>query len=177
MALIQFNLSLAQCLILGEVLLVLALKVGDLLRKLLHLICRLSMNILGKLLILCLSGAFQSLNLILQLLVLILQLHHLLSINLAAITVIIVFSIGSIALSKPSKLFSQFCVLLYFLLVLSVEFFILGNHALLIYKHLVEVFELLRQEDCLIANDRVNAIQILQIKTFVRSNKYGNDGA
>ena len=61
--------------------------------------------------------------------------------------------------------------------MLSVEFFILGNHALLVYEHLVEVLELLRQEDCLIANDRVNAIQVLQIKVMVRSYKYVNDGA
>ena len=179
-ALIQFNLSLAQRLILGEVLLVLALEIGDLLRKLLHLICRLSMNVLGKLLVLCLSSAFQSLNLVLQQLVLILQLRQLLRINLAGRTRIIGASVVgpmSTALPIPSKLCSQLRVLLHFLLVLSVEFFILGNHALLIYEHLVEVFELLGQEDCLIAYDRVNAIQVLQIKTMVRSYKYVNDGA
>ena len=108
MALVQFNLSLAQCLILGEVLLVLALQIGDLLRKLLHLICRLSVNVLGKLLVLCLSGAFQGLNLVLQLLVLILQLRQLLSINLAGRTVVIVGASVSgaetAALPKPSKL-------------------------------------------------------------------------
>ena len=168
-ALIQFNLSLAQRLILGEVLLVLALEIGDLLRELLHLICRLSMNVLGKLLVLCLSSAFQSLNLVLQLLVLILQLRHLLCINLAGRTGIVWASVVgpmSTALSIPSKLCSQLRVLLHFLLVLSVELFILGNHTLLIFEHLVEVFKLLGQEDCLIANNRVNAIQILQIKKW-----------
>ena len=179
-ALIQFNLSLTQSLILGEVLLVLALEIGDLLRKLLHLICRLGMNVLGKLLVLCLSSAFQSLNLILQLLVLILQLRQLLRINLAGRTVILGASVvrtESTTLPKPSKLCSQLRVLLHFLLVLSIEFFVLGNHALLIYEHLVEVLELLRQEDCLIANDRINAIQVLQIKTMVRSYKNIDDGA
>ena len=179
-ALIQFNLSLTQSLILGEVLLVLALEIGDLLRKLLHLICRLGMNVLGKLLVLCLSSAFQSLNLILQLLVLILQLRQLLRINLAGRTVMLGASVVRTeitTLPKPSKLCSQLRVLLHFLLVLSIEFFVLGNHALLIYEHLVEVLELLRQEDCLIANDRINAIQVLQIKTMVRSYKNIDDGA
>ena len=179
-ALIQFNLSLTQSLILGEVLLVLALEIGDLLRKLLHLICRLGMNVLGKLLVLCLSSAFQSLNLVLQQLVLILQLRQLLRINLAGRTGIIGASVVgpmSTSLPIPSKLCSQLRVLLHFLLVLSIEFFVLGNHALLIYEHLVEVLELLRQEDCLIANDRINAIQVLQIKTMVRSYKNIDDGA
>lgn len=98
-ALIHLNLSLAQGLILGDKTLILTLQESHILSQLLHLTCRLSLNVLCDFLILSLTCTFQSLNLVLQLLVLILHLYHLLSISL--------IRAGATNFPKPCKLCSH----------------------------------------------------------------------
>lgn len=70
-AFIHHDLSLTQGLVLCIISLILVLQEGHLLSQLLHLACRLSLDILGDFLILSLAKALQGLILVLQLLVLI----------------------------------------------------------------------------------------------------------
>ena len=132
---IHLDLSLAKCLVFRDKCLILALQESHLLSQLLHLACRLSLDILGNLLVLGLSKALQSLILLLQLLVLIAQLCHLLSISLGA---------GGVSPSEPFELTSHLRVLLDSLLVRLIESFVLGDHALFVLQHQVQVLELLR---------------------------------
>lgn len=95
------------------------------------------MNVLGDFLVFCQTGTFECLNLILQLLVLILYVGELLRIMLRA-------SSGALTLSKSGQLGSHLSIFLQSLLVRLIKRLVLGDHTLLILKHLIQVFELLR---------------------------------
>ena len=154
--LVHFDLGLAQGGIFSEVLFVLALEKGDFLRQLLDSGSRLSLDISCDFLIFCLTCTFQSFNLVLQLLVLILQLSNLLVVILLAVCA---YHTGRhSAFSQSCKLSCHLCIFLHLPLMLSVEFLVLCDHALFVYEHLIEVFELLREEDCLVAHHRINTV-------------------
>ena len=117
---------------------------------------RLRLDILGNLLVLDSIGPLQSIDLVLQLLVLLLQSRDLRVCGSA--------NFPGAASLQTSKFICQILILLFNPLFLLVKGLILGDHALLPCQTIVELRDLLNEEDRLIAHDRVQRLQSLQIK-------------
>ena len=114
------------------------------------------MDILGNLLVLSSVGPLQSIDLVLQLLILLLQSGDL--------RVCCSTNFSSAAGLQTSKFICQILILLFNSLFLLVKSLVLGNHALLPCQTVVKLSDLINEEFSLFNQDWAKSFQSLQIK-------------